>query len=309
MNGGGEDEVPPIRLVTRLLSEMQTSIVAAGIRAFDGDLDRFVIFTLIVRQGMRSWEAAPGEEDAGAISTHSLAASLSRPFETVRRHVIALTEAGLCARTPSGVRARRQAQARPEIREAMIVAHDSLVRLVEDLARFGVPLPPARAGVAYDPAAGLQASADVMLAVIDSNMPAHSEWLNLVLFSSILCANSRAITQDPALAQTHRDHRNPVPGALWRPVRISVLSRTIGIPESTLRRHAAELMRRGSVMRARGGLVVNEAWLNTPPAVAISTASYHNIRRILTWLGARGFALDAPAGAYLRGRPDDAPFA
>lgn len=307
--GEDEDAAPPIRLVTRFLAEMQTSIVAAGIRAFDGDLDRFVIYTLIVRQGMRSWEAGPDAQGAAAIPVNSLAASLSRPFETVRRHVIALAEAGLCQRTPAGVVADAAAQDRPESRELMAIAHDSLVRLIDDLQRFGVALPDARGTGAYDPAAGLQAAADMMLAVVDTNRVAHREWLNLVVFSTILCANSRGYAHDPQLALLYRDHRRTAPDTIRRPVRTSVVARTLGIAESTARRHVAGLLRSGTVQQVRAGLLANEQWMNTPPAVAISTASFHNIRRILNWLAARGFPFDAPATAYLRGRPDPAPFA
>lgn len=298
---------PPIRLITRCLAEMQTSIVAAGIRAFDGDLDRFVIYTLIVRQGALEWESSGAP--AGAISANSLAASLSRPFETVRRHVLALIEAGLCRRVTAGVILTEGVLDREDMRELMVVAHDSLVRLIEDMARFGVELPePRAAATPYDPAAGLQAAADMMLAVIDSNMQAHREWLNLVIFSTILCANARGYADDPVLALRYADHTQVPPDSIRRPVRASVVARTLGLPDSTLRRHVTALLQYGSARRVRGGLLIDKQWLNTPAAVAISLASYRNIRRILNGLQSRGFPFDDPASAYVRGRPAPAPF-
>ncbi|MDF7774141.1 hypothetical protein P1X14_02680 [Sphingomonas sp. AOB5] len=298
---------PPIRLMTRCLAEMQTSIVAAGIRAFKGDLDRFVIYTLIVRQGTLEWES--GTAVAGAISAHSLAASLSRPFETVRRHVQALIEAGLCRRVTGGVVLTEGALDRTDIRELLVVAHDSLVRLIEEMARFGIELPEPRVtATPYDPAFGLQAAADMMLAVVDSNMQAHREWLNLVIFSTILCANARPYSDDPVLAMRYSDQTQVPPDSIRSAVRASVVARTLGLPDSTLRRHVATLLQYGSVRRVRGGLLVDKDWLNTPAAVAISRTSYGNIRRILNVLQGRSFPFGDPASAYVRGRPDPAPF-
>lgn len=306
MTGDRAETHPPIRLVTRCLAEMQTSIVAAGIRAFAGDLDRFIICTLIVRQGTMDWE---GSTAGGAISAHSLAASLSRPFETVRRHVLALIDAGLCRRVPGGITLAEGALDRVEMRELLVVAHDSLVRLIEDLARFGIDLPdPRPVAASYDPAAGLQAAADMMLAVVDANMGAHREWLNLVIFSTILCANARGYFDDPVLALRYADHTQVPPDEIRRPVRTSVIARTLGLPDSTLRRHVAALTDIGSVQRVPAGLLINKNWLNTPAAVAISLASYGNIRRILNVLQGRGFPFANPASAYVRSRPEPAPF-
>jgi DNA-binding Lrp family transcriptional regulator len=294
--------LPPIRLMTRLLAEMQTSIVSAGLRAFDGDLDRFVIFTVVGRQSLT---VTPGGEGpvGTPISMHALANSLSRPYETVRRHVHALIDEGICERQPNGVISPRESLTSPTMQALTIIAHDSFVRFVEDLAALGVALPMARPDTAYDPRVGVRNAADLMLAVTDTNRAVHTDWGELTVYSTILCANVRRFAHDPVLALRYADQRASIPRELWQPVRPSVVARMIGLSESTVRRRIAALLADGRVEQWRRGLVVSEAWLNRPESVATSTGSYHNIRRILERAAAAGFPFESPASAYLAGRP------
>lgn len=300
------ETLPPIRLMTRLLAEMQTSIVGAGIKAFDGDLDRFVIFTVVARQSLAP---VAGEGPTGTpISMHALANSLSRPYETVRRHVHALIDMGICERQPSGVISPARSQTGPVMLGLVATSHDSFVRLVDDLATLGVALPRPRAGVQYDPSVGVRKAADLMLAVTDTNRAVHADWAELVVYSTILCANVRGFAHDPVLALLYADQSVRMPPELWRPVRPSVVARAIGLSESTVRRRIAALLADGRIEERRGGVAVSEAWLNQPDSVATSTASYHNIRRILERAAGFGFPFESPASAYLVGRPPAASF-
>lgn len=298
---------PPIRLMTRLLARMQTGIVAAGVHAFGGDLDRFVIFTLIGRQSLTAAQE-DGAPVAVPISMHALAASLARPYETVRRHVSALTAQGLCLRTSDGFIVAPDSVGVPPISTLLVTAHDHFVRFVEDLAVLRVPLPRTREGVTYSPRGGVQASIDLMLAVTHSNRLRHHDWSELAIYSTILCANTRDYARDPDIAPLYADETVSVPPERNLPVRSSVVARVLGIPESTVRRKVAELLREGRVLRRREGLVFSEAWLNLPDSVATSTESHGNIRRVLDRAAVAGFPFDAPASAYLAGRPEPTVF-
>ncbi len=291
---------PPIRLVTRLLAEMQTNVIEAGLRAMGGNLDQFTIYTLIVRQSLGG---------GGAISAHSLAHSLARPYETVRRHIGALIARGLCYRAPNGIAASPEALDAGPISEAVVAAHDGFVRFVEDLAMLGIPLPQPRSGIPYSTRVAVQAAADMLLAVMDSNRGTHHDWTELVLFSTVMCANARNYARDPVLARRHADERTPPPESIRLPVRPSVAARVIGVSESTARRRFEAMVGDGRLIRTQRGLLVSEDWMNQPAQVETSRSSYYNIKRILERVAAAGFPFGAPASVYLRGRPADTRFA
>ncbi|MBM3929565.1 MAG: hypothetical protein FJ335_14085 [Sphingomonadales bacterium] len=286
----------PFRPLTRMLAEMQTSINAAGLRLFDGDIDRFVIFALVVREGL-STGAVPRP-----ISAHSLSISLNRSFETVRRHVNALIEAGYCQRVKGGVIATPGIVERDDVRGMVRLANDAFVRFVEDfqgsarIARDSIP--PARP---YDIAIGVCGAVDIMLSTVDSNRGQHGDWLDLTIFSTVLCANFRRYASDgQALGRTMSDRHA---------VRPSVIARTLGLAETTVRRRTARLTAPGhALVQLRGGLLVSQAWLATASAAATTARTLESVRREIRKAVLRGFPIDAPATAYLDGRPPFASF-
>lgn len=292
---------PPIRLMTRLLSELQTTILARALRLLDGDLDRVTIFALITRHTY-GFDRDP-ERTVPGISAHSLAMSLSRPYETVRRHVHALVDAGWCRRGPEGVHANATELESPEVVSFLNLAHDTAVRFVADLAAFGVPMPEVGTARPYHHAAGVQAAIDMMLAVVDTNRRVHADWLELVVFSTVYCANSRLLNRDRALARRYADGRITPPPELCPPVRTSAVARVLGLPEATVRRRVIGLCEDGRLERIAKKLVTSEAWLNRPESIATSTQSFAIVRLLLARLGANGFPLHDPARAYLVERP------
>ncbi len=292
----GGIERPPIRIVTRLLAEMQTAILSVGAEALHGDLNRFAIFTLIARQTTN---------EHASISAASLAASLSRPYETVRRHANALVTAGICEKRGRGFAVKPTVLHNPEIARLVIMTHDSFVRFVDDLARYEVPLPEPRGIELYRAEVGLHAATDIMLGVADTNRSTHEDWLDLAIYSTIHCANVGRVSRDPAFSRSYRDETIAVPRGLYDPVRPGVIAQTTGISDATVRRRIASMLDDGRILRADRGVIVSDAWLNRPDAVATSTASYCCVRRILQRIALAGFPFGNATSAYVSGRPAD----
>jgi len=293
-HGDGVAEVPvaQVRPVTRLLAELQTSLIATGVRAFGGRIDRFIIYTLAARvTGLSDAEAAA----MVPTSAHALAASLGRPYETIRRHVNALIADGLCVRHGNRIHVTPEGLRRPRIAQLVRWAHDCFVRFVEDLHGTGEALPPPRGDGRYAMVTGVQTAIDIMLAVLQTNREKHAGWLDLILFSTVVAANCRG----HAIDGTHSPADNPIPAL--------AVARTIGVTPVTASRHLSAMIDTGQLVRGRGGFRVNGAWLAHPAAQAVSDASLQNIRRLIGGLAAQGFPFADPARAYLAARPPFTP--
>lgn len=291
-DGVAEPPIAQARAVTRLLAELQTSLIATGVRALAGGIDRLIIYTLAARvTGLSDMEAAA----MVPTSAHALAASLGRPYETTRRHVNALIADGLCVRHGNHIHVTPDGLRRPRIAHLVRWTHDCFVRFVEDLGATGETLPPPRGCAHYAMVAGVQSAIDIMLAVIQTNREKHAGWLDLILFSTVVAANCRG---NP-LAASHNPAATPV-SAL-------AVARTIGVTPATANRHLSAMTGTGQLVRVRGGFRINGAWLAHPAAQAVSDASLQNIRRLLGGLAAQGFPFDDPARAYLAARPPVTP--
>ena len=276
----------PIRATTRALAAMQTAINAVGLALFDGDLDRFGIFALIFSQ------THPDALNGRPIAVNSLAMSVGRPFETVRRHVNALIGRGLCERVGKGISLAPAATTMPDVIAASDAAHHAFVRFVEELTAQALVPPLPKPVHAYHPIVGVDAAVNVLFAAVESNRLLHHDWTSLSVFSGVLLANAQ---RHEALAPL-----GGVPLSPAHAVRASVVARTLNLPETTVRRRVAILTAPGGpLIRCPRGLLVSSAWLADPAAEETSAATYTAIRRILARAAANGFPFHDPASAYL----------
>lgn len=285
-------ETLPLRAMTRGLAEMQTSIMAAALPMFEGRVDHFMVYTLLARRSVDSERPTP---------VLSVANSLRIPFETTRRHVATLVDRGLCRRDTRGVIVKGSVDLEPLATLAPL-AHDCLVRFVADLAAIDILPSFAPSGRRYSWQSGWRAAADLMLAVADGNRDTHHDRVDLVLFSTILCANKRPVTTDPVLSRRYVTIAPSPPAGLARPIRARALSEVLCIPQATVRRRLERLCA-GPVDCTPDGLVIAEEWLASPEAISTSATTWGNVRRLLTGLATQGFPFDAPETAYRIGRP------
>lgn len=274
---------------TMLLAQMQTTIVAAGLRTFDGNLERFVIASVLAR------EVLYARTEIRPISVLSLASSLNRPFETTRRHVLALIKQGYCERYRGGVIPAANWQENPEVTALSVLVHDSFVRFVADLMAHRLLPPMERSATAYSPVVGIRSAVDIMLAAAESNRMLHDNWMNLIIFSTVVCGNMQRYFRDGdgsgGLTTRHA-------------VRAVAVAQTLNLPEARVRRRVALISGpEGQLRRTPKGLLVSEQWMKTPAARATSHQTSLNVRRILSRAASGGFPFDAPARAYIDQRP------
>lgn len=114
-----------------------------------------------------------------------------------------------------------------------------------------------------------------------------------MVFTAILQANVRDIWNDPELNKQYGDVRIP-PDAVRRPISISSVAASLGMPRETVRRHVMKMEATGQVVRTPQGLVVPASVVETPEFETNVRQQYANVRRLVQWLRTAGvsFALE-----------------
>jgi len=299
---------PRNRVATRLIMEMQVDGVATLMGAFGGNFDRAIIFFALLRESSEIRRCATGTVCAEygqrpGMSVNALAASLARPFETVRRHVNALIAAGLCVRDGQQVRAAADAAERETIAPVLRRLHDIMVRLAEDMASFDLPLPPARARDKHDAQATVAAAIDMLLTAIEFHAPQHPEWLEVIIYGAVMVANARPYSYDPVLANIYSESDTVPPESLRLPVATAALARALHQPYSTIGRHVVRMVADGRLVRRDGGVMIATDWMQTPSQTAGARIIAERTAQIFGRLAASGFAFDMPGTLYGDGRP------
>ncbi len=302
------------RLAARLLVETQlTSLVRAIaiVRKLGGGsfvFDRGIFFLAILRASgdmLADWPDAPRDAtNGGGISINALSQSLHRPFETVRRHVNALIDAGLCERTGSGVVVPTSLRDDQDVAALLVHLHDSLVWLVDEFHTFDMPLPrTAAVGQPYRADITLAASIDLALGAFDNVGLFVSDWLELAIVGAVLVASVRRITLDSELARRYSETATFVPIERRDPVSAAAIARALTIPYSTVRRQILMTVAAGKLIERGRGVVLSDDMLGGPGAAIMGATATIRTGALFGRLVPGGFPFHDPKSAYVAGPP------
>lgn len=302
------------RLAVRLLAEMRlTSLIKAidVVRTVAGGsfvFDRGILFLAVLRASsgtLGGWPATGGSPatDEGGISVNALAQSMRRPFETVRRHVNALIESGLCNRTAQGVVVAPAMRDNPDIAALLVNLHDSLVWLVTEFREYDVPVPRAASDTPYRADMTLGVAIDLSLAAFENVGVFFDDWLELAVVSAILLASARPITSDPERARYYSEAETVPPPEERLVISAAMVSRGLHIPYSTVRRQMLAAIEKGLLEKRGEGVVVSQNLLGGPGAAAAGATALARASASLGRLVAAGFPFNDPARAYISGPP------
>lgn len=241
--------------------------------------------------------AAP-DELRRPVSVNALAESLRLPFETVRRHVGKLARQGLVVIGPRGVYVPQAAVTSAAYNAVQAARYDRLKRFhAEALARGLAAAAAAPPVVAPAPdAAPIRAAdraiAEYMLRLSDRLMNLAGGVIDGVVLLETARANLAGLSEAELAA--------PNLARRLTPVRTLELSRRLGLPRETTRRHVQALEARGFCVSGRWGVSVAVPTEPGPRLAALSAlaaANLMDVQRMFARLDQLGVTARWRAGA------------
>ena len=295
--------VSSLRVAARLGNRFALNIVKLG--SFGRDVMDAVLLAAIsqanVAQITRSADLQrtyagldnpPPDHVRRPVSINAVAASLRIPFETARRRIAALVEAGVCQVTSKGVIVP-EAQLTSAFYRTTVEANYAMVgELYRRLRSIGLLRDlPAGSG-AWDPGRPpvrlvIRLSSDYVLRLAEPLTEHIGDLVTGLVLMDIVEANTEHLSDQ----EGGRDDLGPggfVADRMRQPVRAAALSARLGIPPETVRRHVARLLDADRCERVEGGWIVPARVLCRPPFVRYMADNQVNLQRLFTALGELG---------------------
>jgi hypothetical protein len=237
------------------------------------------------------------DDDRKPIAVARLAAITGLSLASTRRTVAHLIEVGDCVRVEGGLIAPRAVFERPEsIRLAMAnLRHVSA--FVRELLRRGlVPEAPEAMPawqVAVTPDAMARAvvrqSSEYCLRLLRLVVDIFGDIQAGIVARSIVSANTAHLDALMGEGWRYAGLDQPPPDEIRRPVSVSAIARSLGVPYETVRRQVRRLIEAGVCVRVGGGLIVPMAVLEQPPVARAMLANVRYVREFVDTLRALGF--------------------
>ncbi|MCR5879147.1 helix-turn-helix domain-containing protein [Phenylobacterium sp. J367] len=252
-------------------------------------------------------DAPPSDAQRRPVSMNALATSLRLPFESVRRRIHNLSAAGLCQVSAEGVVVPTAILASPEYLTLAFAGYERIRAFHRELVSLGAlrDLPPPTVDLG-DGMALVRAVArlvtDYVLRAVDGAQTAFGDVITCLVLLEVFRGNTEHLGRgaepedqlgaDGALDDRHR-----------RPVKAAQLARRLGLPAETVRRYAAAMVERGSLVRTPAGLVAPAEGLLRGHVITFVADNERHLRRLFTGLSQLGGAGDlGEARPRVRGR-------
>lgn len=202
-------------------------------------------------------------------SINAIATSLGVPFETARRRIGAMADAGICIITMKGVIVSSAATNAPAYRAACAVQFEKLHNLYDRLRAIEfleAPLPPSIPFEAGNPPHRL-AGRLVVEYVLRFTEPITRHIRDVVTgltLMEIVHANTEELDGGQLSAEDQASE-GALPDRFRKPISIAALARRLGIPHETVRRHVRHLLDRGLCAKVPRGYIIPAEALARPP--------------------------------------------
>jgi DNA-binding Lrp family transcriptional regulator len=296
------------RIVTRLSSEYVLRAVQLLIEAF-GDIRAGLLVQAINTANIAALaHTDEGRSAAGPdglfpdelrtpISIARLAESTGLPFESARRIVQKLVDAGYCRRVEGGVIVLTATAEEPWTVRAVSANVGYVRRFMRDLRAVGLPeaVLPAGSETPWgdddDAVARMVAtlSTEFVLRSLRLLAETYGDVRTGIVAQTIVAANTAYLDGRRGAGRRYVGVEETPPDEVRRPISVARLAESLGFPYETMRRRVRRLIDSGVCIQVGGGLIVPGAVLEQPTAARAALAHVGHVRKFMRDLHAAGF--------------------
>jgi DNA-binding Lrp family transcriptional regulator len=236
------------------------------------------------------------------ISITQLADSAGLPRESTRRIVQGLIDAGFCICVDGGVIMPRAAMERPENIRLATANLRQVREFVRKLLAFSLVEETFAQAPAWQVTVRAVAVAPVVARLSTEYLVRALRLLGEtfgdiragIVAHAIITANTAHLDAPMGDGWRYAGVDEPPPDEIRRPVSVSELARSLGLPYETLRRQVAPLIDAGVYVRVEGGLIVPTAVLEQAGAARGMLANVRYVRAFVRHLRAAGLDANEP---------------